>query len=217
MKKGNKIVTLVLISALMLSGCKLFKNNNQDNAELSKSIVIEDVTDSGLVELSNDSASDDSSSSEGISTDVSSDNGDENKTGDDENVTSASELDALDEDGYYYDVESVVLYLETYDKLPSNFITKSEAKALGWEGGSIEDYKEGAAIGGDKFGNREGILPDNNYTECDIDTNGKNSRGACRLVFSDDGQYYYTEDHYESFTEIIVTDGEIEYGEVYTD
>ena len=217
MKKGNKIVTLVLISALMLSGCKLFKNNNQDNAELSKSIVIEDVTDSGLVELSNDSASDDSSSSEGISTDVSSDNGDENKTGDDENVTSASELDALDEDGYYYDVESVVLYLETYDKLPSNFITKSEAKALGWEGGSVEDYKEGAAIGGDKFGNREGILPDNNYTECDIDTNGKNSRGACRLVFSDDGQYYYTEDHYESFTEIIVTDGEIEYGEVYTD
>ena len=217
MKKGNKIVTLVLISALMLSGCKLFKNNNQDNAELSKSIVIEDVTDSGLVELSNDSASDDSSSSEGISTDVSSDNGDENKTGDDENVTSASELDALDEDGYYYDVESVILYLETYDKLPSNFITKSEAKALGWEGGSVEDYKEGAAIGGDKFGNREGILPDNNYTECDIDTNGKNSRGACRLVFSDDGQYYYTEDHYESFTEIIVTDGEIEYGEVYTD
>ena len=217
MKKGNKIVTLVLISALMLSGCKLFKNNNQDNAELSKSIVIEDVTDSGLVELSNDSASDDSSSSEGISTDVSSDNGDENKTGDDENVTSASELDVLDEDGYYYDVESVILYLETYDKLPSNFITKSEAKALGWEGGSVEDYKEGAAIGGDKFGNREGILPDNNYTECDIDTNGKNSRGACRLVFSDDGQYYYTEDHYESFTEIIVTDGEIEYGEVYTD
>ena len=217
MKKGNKIVTLVLISALMLSGCKLFKNNNQDNAELSKSIVIEEVTDSGLVELSSDASADDSSSSEGISTDASSDDGDENKTGDDENVTSASELDALDEDGYYYDVESVVLYLETYDKLPSNFITKSEAKALGWEGGSVEDYKEGAAIGGDKFGNREGILPDNNYTECDIDTNGKNSRGACRLVFSDDGQYYYTEDHYESFTEIIVTDGEIEYGEVYTD
>lgn len=223
MKKGRKIVALVLISVLMLTGCKLFKKNDQDNAELSKSIVLQEVSDSGLVELSSDGASsDDSSTHEGVSTEGSSVDdskaeGNADKTGDDENVTSAGDLDILDEDGYYYDVESVVLYLETYDKLPSNFITKSEAKALGWEGGSVEDYKEGAAIGGDKFGNREGILPDNNYTECDIDTNGKNSRGACRLVFSDDGQYYYTEDHYESFTEIIVTDGEIEYGEVFTE
>lgn len=202
----------------MLSGCKLFKKSGQENAELDKSIVIQEVSNSGLVEISSNGASSEgSSASEGISTEGTSDNGDVGKTGEDENVTSAGDLDILDEDGYYYDVESVVLYLETYDKLPSNFITKSEAKALGWEGGSVEDYKEGAAIGGDKFGNREGILPDNNYTECDIDTNGKNSRGACRLVFSDDGQYYYTEDHYESFTEIIVTDGEIEYGEVFTE
>lgn len=214
MKRTMKLIVSVLVLVVALTGCSLFKNGNSDNAELSKSIVFEDQTESGLVEFGGDNASEGESlkevSDEGTSGDV-------DKTGEEENVTSAEEIDALDEDGYYYDVESVVIYLETYDKLPSNFITKSEAKALGWEGGSVEDYKEGAAIGGDKFGNREGILPVNNYTECDIDTNGKDSRGACRLVFSDDGQYYYTEDHYESFTEIIVTDGEIEYGEVFGD
>ena len=59
------------------------------------------------------------------------------------------------------------------------------------------------AIGGDKFGNREGLLPKKNgrqYYECDIDTVGKSSRGAKRIVFSDDGLIYYTDDHYESFT-----------------
>ncbi len=215
MKYRKSFIVAVLVAAMVLTGCKIFNKSNEDNSELSKSIVFEEETESGLVELGGDNASEGESLKE-VSDDEST-SGDVDKTGEEENVTSAEEIDALDEDGYYYDVESVVLYLETYDKLPSNFITKSEAKALGWEGGSVEDYKEGAAIGGDKFGNREGILPDNNYTECDIDTNGKDSRGACRLVFSDDGQYYYTEDHYESFTEIIVTDGEIEYGEVFGD
>ena len=214
MKRTMKLIVSVLVLVVALTGCSLFKKGNPDTADLSKSIVFENETESGLVELDSGAASEGDTLKE-VSNDGTS--GDVDKTGDEESVTSADEIDALDEDGYYYDVESVVLYLETYDKLPSNFITKSEAKALGWEGGSVEDYKEGAAIGGDKFGNREGILPYNNYTECDIDTNGKDSRGACRLVFSDDGQYYYTEDHYESFTEIIVTDGEIEYGEVFGD
>ncbi len=110
---------------------------------------------------------------------------------------------------YYYDVENVVLYLYLYDELPDNYMTKSEAEKLGWEGGSVEKYKEGAAIGGDRFGNREGLLPKEDgrsYTECDIDTDGAKSRGAKRLVFSNDGLYYYTEDHYESFDEVTVTE-----------
>ena len=40
---------------------------------------------------------------------------------------------------------------------------------------------------------------DNEYKECDIDTLGEKSRGAKRIVFSTDGDIYYTEDHYESF------------------
>ena len=108
----------------------------------------------------------------------------------------------LDPDGWYYSAEDVALYLITYGELPSNFITKNEARDLGWEGGSVQRYKEGAAIGGDKFGNREGILPKadgRQYYECDIDTDGKSSRGAKRIVFSNDGLIYYTEDHYETF------------------
>lgn len=110
---------------------------------------------------------------------------------------------AIDEDGYYYSKDDVALYLHTYNKLPDNFITKSEAEKLGWEGGSVERYLDGAAIGGDKFGNREGLLPKKSgrvYYECDIDTNGKSERGAKRIVFSNDGLIYYTDDHYESFT-----------------
>ena len=117
--------------------------------------------------------------------------------------TEPEETEALlDPNGWYYSAEDVALYLITYGELPVNFITKSEARELGWEGGSVQKYLEGAAIGGDRFGNREGILPKasgRQYYECDIDTDGKNSRGAKRIVFSNDGLIYYTEDHYESF------------------
>jgi hypothetical protein len=117
--------------------------------------------------------------------------------------TEPEETEALlDPGGWYYSAEDVALYLVTYGELPSNFITKNEARDLGWEGGSVQRYKEGAAIGGDKFGNREGILPKasgRQYYECDIDTDGKSSRGAKRIVFSNDGLIYYTEDHYETF------------------
>ena len=106
---------------------------------------------------------------------------------------------------YYYDVENVVLYLDTYGELPENYITKEEARDLGWEGGSVEVYQDGAAIGGDYFGNYEGLLPAGNWVECDIDTEDENSRGAKRLVFNlDDGLYYFTDDHYESFVEVTV-------------
>ena len=125
------------------------------------------------------------------------------------------EADLPDQDGYYYDAESVVLYIHTYGTLPGNYITKSEARALGWEGGSVERYQEGAAIGGDSFGNREGLLPradGRRYTECDLNTLGEKSRGAERLIFSNDGLYFYTCDHYEHFTELTVTtEGKVEW------
>ncbi len=108
----------------------------------------------------------------------------------------------LDEDGSYYSKDDVALYIHTYGKLPDNFITKKEAQKLGWEGGSVDSYAPGKAIGGDRFGNYEGNLPEKKgrtYTECDIDTKGK-SRGAKRIVFSNDGLIYYTDDHYETFT-----------------
>ncbi|MCQ2405090.1 MAG: hypothetical protein MJ083_03750, partial [Clostridia bacterium] len=66
-------------------------------------------------------------------------------------------------------------------------------------------------IGGDRFGNYEKLLPSGgSYTECDLDTDGGKSRGAKRLIFSSDGRYYYTADHYEHFTEYVVNGGKVE-------
>ena len=107
---------------------------------------------------------------------------------------------AIDRDGWYTTKEDVALYLYTYGELPGNFITKSEARALGWSGGGLDGYADGKSIGGDRFGNYEGILPDGDYHECDIGTMHASSRGAERIVYSADGRIYYTNDHYESFT-----------------
>lgn len=110
---------------------------------------------------------------------------------------------AIDEAGSYTTKEDVALYIHTYGHLPGNFITKKEAQALGWTGGSLEPYAPGKCIGGSRFGNYEGLLPEaegRTYTECDINTLGADKRGAERIVFSNDGLIYYTGDHYESFT-----------------
>ena len=110
---------------------------------------------------------------------------------------------SVDEDGWYTSKEEVALYIHLYGDLPNNYVTKDEAEDAGWSGGNVERYTgEGTAIGGSRFGNREGLLPKEQgrtYTECDIDTPGSNSRGAKRIVFSNDGLIYYTDDHYESF------------------
>ena len=109
----------------------------------------------------------------------------------------------IDENGTYDSAKDVALYIHTYNKLPSNYITKKEAKSLGWNGGSLEEYAPGKCIGGDRYGNYEGLLPEKkgrSYTECDIGTLGKSSRGAKRIVFSNDGLIYYTKDHYKTFT-----------------
>ena len=81
-------------------------------------------------------------------------------------------------------------------------MTKEEARKAGWNGGSVENYFPGCCIGGDYFGNYEKLLPTakgRSYSECDIATLGKSSRGAKRIIFSNDGLIYYTEDHYNSF------------------
>lgn len=101
----------------------------------------------------------------------------------------------------YTHKDEVAQYIREHGRLPENFITKSQARALGWRGGSLEKYAPGKCIGGDRFYNREGLLPQGHtYYECDIDTLGSSSRGAKRIVFSDDGLIYYTSDHYRSFT-----------------
>lgn len=109
----------------------------------------------------------------------------------------------IQEDGTYTSKEEVAEYIHLYGHLPDNFITKKEAKALGWVSseGNLAEVAPGKSIGGDYFGNFEGNLPEKKgreYHECDIDSDG-GYRGAKRIVYSNDGLIYYTEDHYETF------------------
>ena len=120
--------------------------------------------------------------------------------------TQSDDIELLAPDGSFSTKDDVALYIHTYGCLPPNYITKSEARDLGWEGGGLEDYAPGMCIGGDRFGNYEGLLPDKKgrkWTECDIDFEGEYRNGK-RIVFSSDGLIYYTDDHYESFDEIKV-------------
>ncbi len=114
-----------------------------------------------------------------------------------------SDADKIEETGTYTSKEEVAAYLHTYGHLPDNFITKKQAKALGWVSseGNLGEVAPGKSIGGDYFGNFEGNLPEKKgreYHECDIDSSG-GYRGAKRIVFSNDGLIYYTEDHYKTF------------------
>lgn len=114
----------------------------------------------------------------------------------------------VEEDGWYDSMEEVAIYLTFFEELPDNYITKKEAQNLGWESrkGNLWDVAYGCSIGGDKFGNYEKLLPDQKgrkWTECDIGFEGE-YRGGERIVFSNDGLIYYTEDHYASFDQIEV-------------
>ena len=113
---------------------------------------------------------------------------------------------AIDEDGWYTSKDEVALYIHEYGRLPGNYLTKSEARKAGWVAskGNLAKVCPGMSIGGDTFYNDEGELPDargRSYRECDIDyVSGR--RGAKRLVFSNDGLIFYTDDHYRTFEQL---------------
>lgn len=109
------------------------------------------------------------------------------------------------------DPQQIVNYLYLYGELPENFITKKEAKALGWDSSYnyVGDVAPGKSIGGDRFFNIEGLLPEKKgrtWYECDANYRGK-KRDAQRLLYSSDGLYYYTDDHYHTFTQMFPEDG----------
>lgn len=116
------------------------------------------------------------------------------------------QADGLDEQGTYTSKDEVALYIHLFHHLPENYITKKDAQNLGWDskGGNLWDVAPGKSIGGSGFGNYEGLLPEQKgrkYYECDIDYEG-GYRGAKRLVYSNDGLIFYTEDHYKSFEQL---------------
>lgn len=137
----------------------------------------------------------------------------------DARVTSQAVLDALNSlekadgpaipknpDKPLTDPQDIADYLFAYGELPPNFITKKQAQNLGWDSSwnYVSDVAPGKSIGGDRFGNYEGRLPDKKgrqWYEADCYyTRGK--RNAHRILFSNDGLVYYTDDHYETFTQM---------------
>jgi len=187
MKKSLKLLSLLLALVMLLGLSACSAQDVVDAVEIVGDVVeiIEDIEAA-------EPAEDNSQPAE------------ESAQPDEDKAPAAEDTESkLDPDGVYTSKEDVALYIHTYGCLPSNFITKNEARKAGWEGGSLEPYFPGMCIGGDYFGNREGLLPEakgREWTECDINTLGEKSRGAERIVFSNDGLIYYTGDHYESFT-----------------
>ena len=107
---------------------------------------------------------------------------------------------------WYSEPDEVALYLHAFAELPFNYLTKSEARELGWDSasGNLWDVAPGMSIGGDRFGNREGLLPNAQgraWYECDVNYAG-GYRGSERVLWSNDGLIYYTDDHYSSFTRL---------------
>ena len=106
--------------------------------------------------------------------------------------------------------DEVAAYIHEFQQLPPNFITKNEAESMGWDNskGNLWQVTDNKSIGGDRFGNREGLLQeakDRKYYECDINFHG-GYRGAERIVYSNDGLIYYSKDHYKTFEQLFKGD-----------
>ena len=117
--------------------------------------------------------------------------GSQNTTGD----SSTQSVDQLTEE------KTVINYVKQNHRLPDYYITKNEARKLGWNAskGNLCEVLPGRAIGGDKFGNRENQLPQGEkYYEADVNYHCGN-RNADRIIFTRNGDVYLTKNHYKSF------------------
>ncbi len=186
MKKFTKILALILAAILSLS---LFAGCGDIAEELFD--VVDFILDSEQTYF----------------TDLDDEGGNQPQAPPSENDTKDG---TIREDGTYTSKDEVAAYLNEFGKLPSNYITKSQARDLGWNSaqGNLWNVAPGKSIGGDNFGNYEGRLPKasgRKYYECDINYDG-GYRGSERIVYSNDGLIYYTADHYETFT-LLYKDG----------
>lgn len=149
------VLSTLLLVILPISGCD-YSFSAESNTETGTYTTLSETTDS-----TSDSATEQNKTSNIESGNTS--------------TTEKKQIDEtdgyLDKDGSYTSKEDVINYLIEYGQLPNNFITKKEAKKLGWSGGSLEPYAPGKCIGGDYFGNYEKVLPvvsGRTYHECDI-------------------------------------------------
>lgn len=219
MKKLKTFMTaFLLIFALAFSGC------TGKNAEpsIDDTDVFEEeltpLTEDEIAELEEDTGFDDEMTSideselesldesENSSADISEEEKDNTQKENEDDSGSSQGTIQVQEDGIYTSKDEVAVYIHTYGHLPSNYITKSEAKELGWvsKEGNLDEVAPGKSIGGDSFGNYEKMLPEEEgrkYYECDIDFDGT-YRNEKRIIYSNDGLIFYTGDHYETFEQV---------------
>lgn len=203
MKKTTRILyILIIVIGVLYLASTLFKDNTVKAPDRNDQSV---ETQESLQEGDETFQNDNEASQEGdeITLESNETSLEVDETNEDDNEEDQTqESSKLDRDGHYYSKDDVALYLHTYGELPSNYLTKSEANDLGWEAreGNLWDVTDKGVIGGDRFGNREGLLPKGEqYFEADVNYNG-GYRDAERLVYTREGKViYYTGDHYESF------------------
>lgn len=121
-------------------------------------------------------------------------------------ITVDAATTTVERSGAYDTLEEVAVYLSLYGTLPGNYLTKQQAYDAGWDSrsGNLWEVAPGSSIGGDRFGNYEGSLPDargRTWRECDIGYTGRYRNGQ-RLLYSSDGLLFYTDDHYNTFRQI---------------
>ncbi|MDE6763487.1 MAG: ribonuclease [Oscillospiraceae bacterium] len=213
MKKfaGLLLCTLIaLFSVLSLSGCKSSEYYNDVLKELYDTVSVAEISESETENLTQISATEASETIEEITQQTTETAAPPETTFAKTEKTivteTAVEKLSVEKYGSYTTPEDVAEYIHTFGTLPNNFITKSEAKELGWDNknGNLWDVAEGKSIGGDYFGNYEELLPKSKgrkYTECDVNYEG-GYRGSERIIFSNDGLIYYTNDHYQTFTQL---------------
>lgn len=214
-KSANKLLclSLAVISAFSLSGCVNYLDEPYESFAAESTVSISETKEAAVETTSQISETEPSETTEETSQQITV----KSETAAPPETTSAktekttvteitTEKLSVEKDGSYTSPEDVAEYIHTFGTLPKNFITKDEAKALGWDNkkGNLWDIAEGKSIGGDYFGNYEGLLPKakgRKYTECDVNYEG-GYRGSERIIFSNDGLIYYTNDHYQTFTQL---------------
>ena len=189
-KKSLLYIFLAFVAGLLLmylfNNYKIEKKNTSENTEISYQ--------------KSETQNQDNSYSYEKKSKKNQDNFEERKSDfSDDNNTSNNNIDELTND------EIVVKYLKEHGELPDYYITKSEAKSLGWvpSKGNLCEVAPGKAIGGDIWTNRQKSLPTKSgrkYFEADLNYNCGN-RNADRVVFSNDCLVFVTFDHYRSFEE----------------
>lgn len=165
----------------------------------------ETATESSSTNSTEQTDTSQSSSGEEESSNVTAPDTDSSGTGTD-TTTAPVRGPTVEENGRYTTKDEVALYIHTYGRLPSNFISKTKARNRGWVAseGNLDEVCPGMSIGGSRYYNDDGKLPDKRgrqWTECDINYHG-GYRGSERIVFSNDGLIFYTADHYETFEQL---------------